>query len=88
MLALRTGAVIEKVRHVVPWEGLTWEVDVFEGDNDGLTLAEIELLDEHQPLELPDWIGAEITGQPQFYNSHLAHRPFSSWTSQRVGHAP
>jgi adenylate cyclase len=46
MLALRTGAAIEKVRHLVPWKGLTWEIDVFEGENDGLTIAEVELLDE------------------------------------------
>src|SRR5262249_45899709 len=54
MLALRTGAVVEKVRHLVPWKGLTWEIDVFEGDNDGLIIAEVELLDEHQPVDLPD----------------------------------
>lgn len=87
MLALCTGALVEKVRHLVPWNGLTWEIDVFEGDNDGLTIAEVELRDEHQRVDLPDWIGAEVTGQPQYYNSYLARRPFCSWTGLRVGSA-
>lgn len=79
MFALRQGAVVEKTRHLVPWRGLTWEIDVFEGENKGLLLAEIELRDEAQTLELPPFVGAEITGQPQYYNSALAQRPYSSW---------
>jgi adenylate cyclase len=79
LMQLRQGAIIEKVRHVIPCGDLAWEVDVFAGDNDGLVIAEIELRHEHQPIELPPWIGAEITGQPQYYNSALVQRPFCSW---------
>jgi adenylate cyclase len=79
MMQFRHGAVVEKVRHVVPWGGLAWEVDVFSGDNSGLTIAEIELRDEHQCVELPDWIGAEVTGQSRYYNSCLAGLPFRGW---------
>jgi adenylate cyclase len=79
MIGLRHGAVIEKVRHLVPHGDLTFEVDVFCGENDGLIIAEIELQDEHQSFALPDWIGAEITGQPQYYNSALVLRPYQSW---------
>ena len=79
MIQLRNGAVIEKLRHLVPQGDLTWEVDVFSGENDGLVIAEIELRDEHQAIALPDWIGAEITGQPQYYNSALVLRPYQSW---------
>jgi adenylate cyclase len=79
MLALRHGAVIEKTRHLVPFGGLTWEVDVFEGENAGLVIAEVELRDEAQAVDLPPWAGAEITGHPQYYNSALAQRPFSCW---------
>lgn len=79
MLALRHGAVVAKTRHLVPWRGLTWEVDEFEGENTGLVIAEIELRDEAQAVELPPFVGAEITGQPQYYNSALAQRPFSAW---------
>ena len=81
MLNLRDGYIIQKVRHVVPWHGLAWEIDVFSGENSGLVIAEIELDHEHQPVELPDWIGREITGQRQYYNSFLTARPFSTWSA-------
>ena len=70
------------MRHVIPCGDLAWEVDVFSGDNYGLIIAEIELRNEHQDVELPPWIGAEITGQPQYYNSSLVQRPFCSWSRQ------
>jgi adenylate cyclase len=79
LMPLRQGAVIEKVRHVIPWGDLAWEVDVFSGENTGLIIAEIELRHEHQHIELPHWIGVEVTGQAQYYNSALAQRPFCSW---------
>jgi adenylate cyclase len=43
-------------------------------------IAEVELEHEHQHIELPSWIGPEVTGQPQYYNSSLVRRPFSMWT--------
>jgi adenylate cyclase len=79
LMQLRAGTVIEKVRHVVPWGDLAWEIDVFSGENAGLIIAEIELRDEHQRVELPDWIGAEVTGQARYYNSALIQNPFCSW---------
>jgi adenylate cyclase len=82
MIPLRHGAVIEKVRHLVPHGDLTFEVDIFAGDNEGLIIAEIELRDEHQEIALPEWIGAEITGQLQYYNSALVLRPYQSWPQQ------
>lgn len=81
LMPLRLGSVITKVRHVVPWQDLAWEIDVFEDDNAGLVLAEIELRDEGQQLDLPAWIGTEVTGQPQYYNSMLVRRPFSTWST-------
>jgi adenylate cyclase len=79
MIGLRHGAVIEKVRHLVPHGDLTFEIDVFGGENDGLIIAEIELRDEQQAFALPDWIGPEITGQPDYYNGALVLRPYRSW---------
>jgi adenylate cyclase len=79
LLPLRQGSIIEKVRHVVPCGDLNWEIDVFTGDNAGLIIAEIELQHEHQHVDLPDWIGAEVTGQPQYYNSALVQHPFRAW---------
>lgn len=81
LMALRTGCVIRKVRHRVPCGALTWEVDVFEGDNAGLVIAEIELSHEGEAFDLPDWIGPEVTGQRQYYNSALVQRPFSTWST-------
>ena len=68
----RTGGVVRKRRHIVPAGVLNWEVDVFDGDHHGLILAEIELPDADASFELPDWIGREVTGDPRYYNSHLA----------------
>jgi adenylate cyclase len=82
LLSLRQGARIEKVRHHVPWHGLTWEIDVFEGENAGLVIAEIELGHEQQQFEMPAWIGAEITGEERYYNSRLARQPFRAWVDR------
>jgi adenylate cyclase len=79
LMQLRHGSVIEKVRNLVPRGELTWEIDLFSGENAGLVIAEVELRHEHQPVDLPDWIGAEVTGQPQFYNSALVQHPFCTW---------
>jgi adenylate cyclase len=84
LMQLRQGSVIEKVRHLVPGGELTWEVDVFAGENLGLVIAEIELRHEHQRIELPSWVGTEITGQPQYYNSSLVQRPFSVWPRRDI----
>jgi adenylate cyclase len=82
MIGLRRGAVIEKVRHLVPHGDLTFEVDVFSGENDGLIIAEIELRTENEEIAVPDWVGSEITGQQQYYNSALVLRPYQSWPRQ------
>ncbi len=79
MTAMAVGAVIEKVRHIVPMAGLSWEVDEFAGDNEGLVVAEIELRAEDQCFELPDWIGKEVTNEKRYYNASLAETPFKSW---------
>lgn len=79
LMSLRQGIVIEKTRYIIPCGALAWEVDVFSGDNDGLVIAEIELPDERHPIERPSWIGTEITGNAQYYNSSLAHHPYCSW---------
>jgi adenylate cyclase len=72
MFALRQGAIIEKVRHLVPVDGLEWEIDVFEGTHAGLVIAELELTSPTQAFALPPWVGAEVTGDLAYYNSALA----------------
>ena len=52
-------------------DDLKWEVDVFHGRLEGRVLAEIELSDEDEAFERPDWLGEEVTGQPQYYNANM-----------------
>jgi len=80
LMQLREGSIIEKIRHVVPYGNLTWEIDVFSGENLGLIIAEVELKDVDQAVEMPDWVGREVTAQPQYYNSFLVQQPFSAWS--------
>lgn len=79
LLALSDGPVVEKVRHLCPFAGMTWEVDEFLGANAGLVVAEIELASEHQDFERPAWLGDEVTGDGRYVNANLAVNPFSSW---------
>lgn len=76
---LCSGPVVEKTRYLVRHLGQEWEVDVFEGDNAGLVVAEIELEDEAQAVTLPDWVAEEVTHDPRYYNSQLAMTPFNRW---------
>jgi CYTH domain-containing protein len=71
--------IIEKVRYKIPFAGLTWEVDEFEGENAGLIMAEVELDSEEQAFELPGWAGKEVTGDPKYYNASLIANPHSRW---------
>ena len=73
--------VIDKTRFLVPSpDGRhTFEVDEFYGDNAGLVMAEVELENEHEPFEKPDFIGDEVTGHRRFYNAHLRQMPFVVW---------
>jgi CYTH domain-containing protein len=71
--------LIEKTRYKIEFGGLLWEVDEFGGENEGLFLAEVELSDENQEIELPEWIGEEITGDPRYLNANLVKFPYRRW---------
>jgi len=71
--------LIEKTRYRIMHEGMLWEVDEFLGDNEGLVVAEIELISEDQPFAKPGWIGDEVTGDARYYNANLLMRPYSAW---------
>ena len=72
LLKMCTGAVLEKIRHIVPFEGNTWEVDEFKGALDGLTIAEIEIPTSNYEYSKPEFVGENVTGQIKYYNSYLA----------------
>lgn len=80
MLMLRRGAVIQKTRFRVRHGELTWEIDVFAGENEGLIVAEVELEREDQTFEVPRWVGEEVTGQARYYNASLSEMPFALWS--------
>lgn len=71
--------LIEKTRHFVLYGNHTWEIDEFEGDNEGLIVAEIELDHAEEKFDLPDWIGAEVTQDLRYYNNNLSRFPYKNW---------
>lgn len=71
--------LIEKTRYRIPFAGHTFEVDEFTGANRGLTVAEVELKSADEKVELPDWIDSDVSGDPRYFNSNLALKPFSTW---------
>ena len=80
LLELCEPGTIDKTRFIVPeTSGLKFEVDEFYGNNQGLTVAEIELPSEDHPFEKPEWLGEEVTGQAKYYNSMLMKTPFKEW---------
>ncbi|MBR5037118.1 MAG: CYTH domain-containing protein [Prevotella sp.] len=79
LLKICEPGVIDKTRYLVKNGDFTFEVDEFYGDNDGLTVAEIELPDEQAEFNRPAWLGEEVTGDVRFYNSMLMKNPYKNW---------
>ena len=79
------GDLVEKNRYRIPAKeaGLFWEVDEFFGDNAPLVTAEIELPDEKTIVDLPGWIGRDVTGDHRYKNNNLAEHPFSEWCERK-----
>ena len=77
--AMALGPLIEKTRYRRTVGRLVWEVDVFEGENQGLVVAEVELPSEGAAVILPDWVGEEVTGDPRYFNASLVMHPFRDW---------
>ena len=79
LLQLCEPSIIIKRRYIVNINDSIWEVDVFEGENAGLIVAEIELKSEEDTFSKPDWIGEEVSFDVRYYNSNLSKRPFKFW---------
>jgi adenylate cyclase len=71
MIRICLPGMIEKTRYLIPSGRHVYEVDVFHGKNEGLVIAEIELSSELEEFEKPEWLGEEVTGRPEYYNSNL-----------------
>ena len=72
--------LIEKTRFIIKQGELKWEIDVFEGENEGLVVAEIELASETQLFDKPEWLGKEVSHENKYYNSFLVKNPFKNWS--------
>lgn len=71
--------LIDKQRTTIAIGAMRWEVDEFFGENAGLVVAEIELAREDQAIELPDWVGAEVSHDPRYFNASLIAHPYTRW---------
>ena len=74
---------ISKKRYLIEHEGHTWELDIFEGENEGLIVAEIELESETEPFAKPDWVTEEVSNDPRYRNAYLVTQPFSTWKAEK-----
>lgn len=79
LLQLSEPGMIDKTRYLVPVGKHIFEVDEFYGDNAGLVVAEVELSDENEAFQKPDWLGEEVTGDLRYYNAMLTRNPYKNW---------
>ncbi len=79
LLKICEPGIIDKTRNIVEVGKHIFEVDEFYGENEGLTLAEVELTSEDEKFEKPDWLGEEVTGDSKYYNAMLMKNPYSNW---------
>lgn len=79
LLKICEPGVIDKTRYNVTSGEHTFEVDEFYGENEGLTVAEVELESEDEAFVKPEWVGEEVTGDPKYYNSMLMKTPYKTW---------
>ena len=85
LMNMCTGHIVEKIRYCEYTGTDLWEVDVFTGENQGLVMAEIELADEEQDFNRPEWITREVSDDKRFYNALLSQYPFSGWKESLKG---
>lgn len=79
LLGLCEKGVLEKTRYEINVESHIFEVDEFHGENKGLIVAEVELQEENEFFQKPDWLDKEVTGEVKYYNSQLSKNPYSKW---------
>ena len=79
LMKIAEPGVIDKTRYQVKKGSHVYEVDEFYGDNQGLVVAEIELQNESDSFEKPEWLGQEVTGDVKYFNSMLMKNPYKNW---------
>ena len=78
--------LIEKIRYTLDFKGVTWEIDEFKRENEGLIVAEVELDEEDQHIEIPEWAGREVSLDPKYRNVNLMTCPYCSWSRKMKMH--
>ncbi|MDD5406125.1 MAG: CYTH domain-containing protein [Sulfurovaceae bacterium] len=73
------GLLISKMRYEITHEDNLWELDIFENENSGLIVAEIELTSEDEKFVLPDWVTIEVSNDSRYTNASLSQLPYSQW---------
>lgn len=71
--------IIDKLRFERDEHGHRWEIDLFKGANSGLVVAEVELKSADESVDLPDWVGEEVTTDPKYLNANLFKNPYQNW---------
>src|SRR5690242_6940157 len=82
LLKMAKNSVVSKRRYELPVKDapdLKWEVDIFEGDNAGLVVAELEMPTHDYKFERPEWLGKDVTEDMRYKNSALSQKPFKKW---------
>ncbi len=79
LLKICEPGIIDKTRYIVEVGDHIFEVDEFYGDNEGLVVAEVELHDENEEFEKPEWLGEEVTGDVKYFNAMLMKNPYKNW---------
>ncbi len=82
LIKLCLPGIIDKHRYLVPYGAHICEIDEFHGDNEGLIVAEIEVTDKNETVQLPSFIGHEVTGMVRYYNSMLQKHPYKDWNDK------
>lgn len=84
LMRLCESGIIDKVRWLVVFGSHTFEVDEFMGANEGLVMAEVELNSPEEHVDIPDFIGQEVTGDNRYFNSQLRIHPYSKWVEDPI----
>ena len=79
MISIANVPFIDKKRHIIHIDSLKWEIDEFLDQNKGLIIAEVELNNEKQIVDIPDWIDIEVSHDDRYYNYNLALKPYILW---------
>jgi len=79
IVSMSNSKFIEKIRHIIYFDKIKWEIDEFLGQNEGLLIAEVELDSEDQDVVLPEWVNIEVTNQHKYFNYNLAINPYILW---------